>query len=368
MIKRFELMSLGKRISIGIIAWNEAASISRTIESIFEQDILYLESDIISHVQIVCLPNGCTDDTAEQARLAFARFSSNARIPVETIVHEVSIPSKVNAWNVFVHEASDPSADYLVLLDGDVRINDSQSLRSMILSFQLNSEARIVGARTIKHLASKRSFNPLHHISLGASEIRASMPGCFAGCFYCAKADALRAFRLPNVLIGEDVFVGAMIITDYFTQPRNVNRIITAPNASVLFEAYTAPLKVFKNLKRRQVTIAIDAILFDRLWSESTEKMHGGDLLKKWFKEDPDWDQHWVVDQVRRRKWRTSLTYHYRKWFGRLTGMPTLKFTLLIPVAFAAGTLDTIASVAANRSLRRGEIKGLWFTTDTKLD
>lgn len=355
------------RLSIGILAWNEAASIGRTIESIFDQEALRKGTDLIDHVQIVCVPNGCSDDTATKAREAFDHCEPNARVSVATSVHEVARPSKANAWNVFVHEASDPEADYLVLMDGDVRINDPHSLTSMVETLEGNPEARVAGARTIKHLAARRTWNPLHRISLGASEIRATMPGCFAGCFYCARAEALRAFRLPTVLIGEDVFVRATLVTDYFTRPDNTDRILTAPDASVLFEAYTSPRQVFKNLKRRQVTMAIDAILFDRLWAESNEHAHGGTLLKQWAAENPDWDQRWVAEQVRKRRWRTSPTYHYRKWFARLRGMPRLKSLLVAPAALAAGTLDTAASYAANRALRRGEIKGLWFTTETKL-
>lgn len=358
---------IGKRISIGILAWNEAASIGRTIESIFQQDALREAADPIAHVQIICVPNGCSDDTAAKAREAFDRFEARANVPVQTCVHEVTRPSKANAWNVFVHEASDPEADYLVLMDGDVRINDQRSLTSMVRTLEDDPEARVAGARTIKHIAGRRTWNPLHRISLGASEIRATMPGCFAGCFYCARAEALRAFRLPTVLIGEDVFVRATLVTDYFTRPDNTDRIVTAPDASVLFEAYTSPRQVFKNLKRRQVTMAIDAILFDRLWAQSNDQTHGGTLLKQWAAEDPDWDQHWVAEEVRTRRWRTSPTYHYRKWFARLRAMPRLKSLLVAPAALAAGTLDTAASYAANRALRRGEIKGLWFTTETRL-
>ena len=276
-------------------------------------------------------------------------------------VHPIRRASKANAWNVFVHEASDPEAQYLVLMDGDVRIEHPETLASLVRALERDHFASIAGARTLKHIAARRTWNPKHWISLGASEIRRGMPGTFAGCLYCARAKVLRQFRLPNVLIGEDVFVRAMIVTDFFTTPDRPARVITAPEATVRFEAYTSLAQVFKNLKRRAITLAIDGIIFERLWARSTPQRHGGRLLMQWELDDPGWDERLVRSEVRKPRWRRSPTIHLRKWIARLERMALMRSVVLFPAALVAGVFDGLAQYDANRALRRGAIGRGWF-------
>ena len=50
-------------ISMGIVAYNESGSISKMLHSLFQQS-LFTEPDSDMVVEIVVVPNGCTDDTA----------------------------------------------------------------------------------------------------------------------------------------------------------------------------------------------------------------------------------------------------------------------------------------------------------------
>jgi transposase len=281
-------------------------------------------------------------------------------------VIEVERPSKANAWNVFVHQASDQIADYLIFLDGDVQLLGCHALASLISALEDDSRARIAGARTVKHVAGRRSSNPLLPLSLGASEIRREMPGTFAGCLYCGRGEILRQFCLPTVLVGEDVFVRAMIVTDFFRSEDDPALVISVPDAQVGFEAYTTPLTVFRNLKRRALTLAIDAMLFDLLWAESTAVRHAGVLLLDLDREDPDWSDRWIRKEVRKRMWRVDAAFHFRKWFVRVGRLSHRRRVLLWPVAAAAGILDTLAEHAAFRDLRRGSVERGWFETKTE--
>ncbi|MDX1683116.1 MAG: glycosyltransferase, partial [Phycisphaeraceae bacterium] len=268
-------------ISLGILAWNEAASIRETINSILAQSLVQTPPDWLKAFEVICVPNGCTDDTAAVARKALEAGLNQTGERVTGRVHEVAEPSKANAWNVFVHEASADDATALVLMDGDVILDHPDALLNLAQTLQSHPEAKVAGATPIKHLARRRGFNPLHRLSLGASTIRRAMPGTFAGCCYMGRAEALRAFRLPSVLIGEDVFVRAMIVTDFFTRPDDTRRVVRADDASVLFEAYTAPGKVFRNLVRRSVTLAIDSILFAAFWEHADNREHAGNLTHR---------------------------------------------------------------------------------------
>ena len=356
------------RISLGILAWNEASSIGATIDSIFAQRIFHQPPEKLESIEIAVVPNGCTDATAEVAQQALDRAKASIdAVDVRVVVHNIAKPSKANAWNMYVHEVSDPQADFLILMDGDVKIQHPDTLGNMVQALNDHPQANVAGAVPVKHLAMHKTRNMFDWLSLGASEIRREMPGCFAGCLYCTRASILRQFRLPSILIGEDIFVRATIVTDFFTREENMQRVVTAPNATVLFEAYTSPRRIFKNLKRRAVTMAIDAILFSELWDKATPKEHGGALLIRWDREQPGWDRRLLEAKMREEKWRTDFVYHYRKWWERIAKMPKPKALMLIPAVMAAGSLDTAASYAAHRAMRRGEVSGLWFNTRTKL-
>ena len=113
------------RLSVGILAYNEAASIATTIDSIFAQSFFHDVPAEVSAVEVVCVPNGCTDDTAARARAAFDVALAGAPDGrVQCRVVELPRGGKTAAWNEFVHRISDPEADFLLLMDGDVRVGE----------------------------------------------------------------------------------------------------------------------------------------------------------------------------------------------------------------------------------------------------
>ena len=59
-------------VSIGMLAYNEAAGIGKTISSLLAQSV-FREASAAAQVsawEIVVVPNGCTDDTAQVAEVA----------------------------------------------------------------------------------------------------------------------------------------------------------------------------------------------------------------------------------------------------------------------------------------------------------
>ncbi len=67
-------------VSIGILAYNEESSIAGTIESILEQSIVK-DPPPGWQVEIVCVPNGCTDLTAEVAGESLKAMSAGTDEP-----------------------------------------------------------------------------------------------------------------------------------------------------------------------------------------------------------------------------------------------------------------------------------------------
>src|ERR1700693_4491213 len=60
------------RISIAVRAWNEEAVIRRTLESLFEQSLFEELSLRGESCEVLCIPHGCTDRTADIAAAVFA--------------------------------------------------------------------------------------------------------------------------------------------------------------------------------------------------------------------------------------------------------------------------------------------------------
>lgn len=355
------------KISIGILAWNEESSIAATIDSIFDQTLLRTPPAACENIEIICVPNGCSDRTALVAREALNRgIDKVQRSRTTTMTCERQEPSKENAWNHFVHEYSDSEADYLIFVDGDVRIGHPDTLINMVDALERNAQAHISGARTIKHIESKRWKAVSDYISLGASAIRREIPGQFAGCLYCGRAAVLRRFFLPDVLVGEDSFVNAMVNTDLFTRPQGMGRIVTPANASVIFEAYTSVRDVLRNLKRRAVEITINGMLYEELWAQATEETDGGRLMQRWQQQNPNWSSELVRRKIAERgRWIVPTSVIW-KWIRRLRLFPWYKAIGLSPVVIVATIAEATACVAANYSLRRGNAHGLWFETRTR--
>lgn len=354
----------GSKVSIGILAWNEESSISWTVDSVLGQSLLV--SERAEKVEIICVANGCTDATAVRARQALEHVG---RLPlgpeVCCRVEEIATPSKENAWNRFVHEFSQQDADYLVLMDGDAAILHPKSLESMVETLESDPMAHIAGARTVKHIATNPRKSLADRISLGASRIRSARRGEFAGCLYCARTAALRAFRLPDVLVGEDSFIGAMIKTDFFTHPGDPRRIVAAPDATVLFQSYQKVGQVLRNLRRRAVGLTINSMLYDELWSNATPERHGGILLEEWYRGDPEFGRELIRRKVRERGLWVLPPGMVLKWFGRLRELPLKTALFRLPVALVATALQLYACLAANRLIRLGRLENLWFTSHT---
>lgn len=371
------------KISVGILAYNEETAIQQTIASIGEQSII--EDGRAYHLEIICVANGCRDRTAELAGQAIDRLREQRGSWVTGRVEVVERPSKENAWNEFVHRCSSVDSDFLVFMDGDVKLLNRDSLRSMVEALRASPRAYVCGARTVKHLELLERKRWVDRISLSATSMRRHASRQvgrvgFAGCLYAARASACRRFRLPTILRGEDCFLLAMWVTDFFTMPNHghdPSRIVMATDAAVLFEAYTSPTAVLKNLRRRAVEITINSMIYDRLWAESTPREDAGALLLRWSREDPEWEQQLLRDKVKERgrwvppggpflRWISSNGPLWA-WVHRLGGMPWPRKLAYLPVAVIGTAATLYAYMAANRLIRSGKLDNLWFTTATKL-
>src|SRR5438874_7356264 len=107
--------------SIGIIAWNEEEAIQATLESLWQQSLFAQLRRRGLRAEIICVANGCTDRTAELARLFFEKIKDEPlRAAVSCRVVELSERGKNNAWKVYVPSFSAANAARLILMVADI--------------------------------------------------------------------------------------------------------------------------------------------------------------------------------------------------------------------------------------------------------
>jgi glycosyltransferase involved in cell wall biosynthesis len=350
------------RVSIGILAWNEAQTISKTIESLFAQTLFSKNCLHIESLELVCVPNGCTDRTSEVAQETMNKLMTLSFRPnVVCRVCEVTDAGKGNAWNEFVHRISDQGAHYLILMDADVQLIIPETLENMIHALEQNNHASVSTPQRVKHVAIKARKTVCDLISLGVSEIGQSRPAMLAGCLYCARGHLLRRIWLPAGLVGEDAFVCAMLVTSLFTRPTDNTRVIRAPNAAVMFESYTRVRDVYYNLRRRAITRGINAMMYTYLWANVGKiAPDAGMLIKKRNDQDSDWFCKLVRENVSRGSWWIMPRGAIRVRLTAIANLPYNRRVLLLPAACIALVVDALVHISANRVIRRGEIKGIW--------
>lgn len=353
-------ISTSMRISIGILAWNEAQSIASTIESLFQQDLLKSGHNCVEAVEVVCVPNGCTDNTAEVARKAFhASQGPQAEMDVRCVVHELAFADKSNAWNMFVHELSDPSADYLFLMDADVHPRRANVLVSLLDELSRSPSAGVATPMFVKDTALKEGKGVFDQLQLAASRFNQQGPVPLTGGLYCARASALRTIWLPIGLLVEDGFLRAMIVTEQFTREEDPGRIVRVPAAQVVFEGHLSPTALYRHERRIALGTAVNTFLFGHLNAHKTAT-GCGEYIRQRNEKNPKWLAEVVETRVRdSRLWSVPRSLLLRRWNG-LAKMPLLRALRSLPMGVAASLFDLPILLSVNRALRTGTFWRAW--------
>jgi glycosyltransferase involved in cell wall biosynthesis len=349
------------KIALGILAWNEETTIARTIESICSQSLLASADAENISIEIVCVPNGCTDATASVARSALRKYLGKiGQQAISWQVINLEEPGKTNAWMRLIHEFSEQSTDFVIMVDADVQFLDVDALSSLIEGLQDHPGALVASGIPIKDISLKQRKTWFDRISVSATEmIKTASYTYIVGMLYCARGEFIRRIYMPRGMIGEDAFLMRMTVTDLFTSPANFDRVIHPPKARFLFEAYKNLGVLFRQHKRRAVTRVINLMLFEYLESNSGA-MGAGALIEKNNRENPLWYQELVRAKIHDRGWwvvGTSFISNRIFQIGRL-GFPG--FIPKLPAAIIGTIEDGFVYAAANRALKKGKIGSLW--------
>jgi glycosyltransferase involved in cell wall biosynthesis len=364
-------------VSLGIIAWNEENAIGAAIESLFRQKSFFDHLQAANkNLELICLANGCTDNTASKARDLFQKHAQLLQ-PLGTgfawKVVELAERGKLNAWNQFVRHISAAEAQYLFLMDADIVVHEPETLKNMLAALETEPRASVSVDRPCKDLAFKARRSVRERVSLTASGATAAAPAQLCAQLYCIRASIARNIYLPKDLSAcEDGFIKALVCTDFLKHEVLPERICVADRAAHTFEAYTSIPAILRNQKRQVIGQAIVHILVDkelpRLLLMSTHRganEPGGtvaknagelaDILERKDVEDPTWLKRLIAEHLRETRffWRLYPGL-LRQPFAKLKRLNFARRVLYFPVAILNSVVLFFASLAARRALKSG--------------
>ena len=356
------------KISIGILAWNEASSIRSTIHSVFSQSLISNLRETGHRVEIICVPNGCTDNTAlaaQGAMLAAAEKLSNQE-NLRWRVHELKQPGKTNAWNVFIHELIDPQADVIFMVDADIQIYMPDTLSNMLTKLMQNPQAFICTDLPVKHIVFKQHYSLLDQISMHTARINQSASGQLCGQLYCARAAWLRRLWIPEGIIVEDGFIKKMAVSNFLTEPEDAaRRLVIAETASHVFEAYTRLPDVLATHRRQIAGYVIHRWIWEYLQEHQSEAPDAAALIENLNRTAPGWSRRLIADKIKTRDYIRIYRILIATRFIRFRGFSSPKKAAYAPLLAIHILLDSIQFLSALNMLCRGKLQKVWRDTRT---
>lgn len=341
------------RISIGILAHNEASRIAPTIRSLCEQTLLAQGRPDIEAVEVLCLANGCTDATARVAAQEFARSSrilGNDRLEFRVV--EIEIGDRANCWNVFIGEASDRAADYLIQLDADIEIHGPDALWNMVRALEENPDKLVATAAVMKHTAYQRERSFVDRLSLAASENVQRSRESTSGCLSCIRSGIARDLVMPTGMMGTDHFLNHMILSRGFRTRDFLRPFVRASDAVAVFRTYTSLKGVLHHQRRRMIASTMNWLLFPHLYRMG-EQQDVAEYIRRMNRLDPGWVSDLLRRTASRRGWwvlpRSSFPNRFR-WVVDARGLRRVRAAV---IAVLATGVDLLSAVRANLAFHR---------------
>jgi glycosyltransferase involved in cell wall biosynthesis len=342
-----------KKISIGVLAYNEADSIATTLCSLFEQSIFQSATSGME-IEVIVVPNGCTDQTAEISRQELGKLvATTANRAVSVQVCQVQEAGKPNAWNLYVHQFSKPSVDYLFLMDADIQFLEPTTLSSMIETLEQNAQAWVSVDKLVKDVALKPNKNLMEKLSVAVSGVSGAKSVWICGQLYCGRAEVLRKIWMPKGVLVEDGFLWTMIVTDRFTSPEVLDRVVRADAASHVFEAYTQISSLLSHEVRQVVGNTINDTVYADLRSSHNSHKDAGATIALRNQEDPLWLDKLLATRIRHSGWWAVPSDLVLRRFIGITKKPLPKLVIFLPISILAFCVDFLVCIRANHQLQK---------------
>ncbi len=342
-------------VCIGILARNEAERIGALIADLSAQTLCSFGAH---RCRLIVVANGCTDGTADAARAAFAG-SDLAAMGVEMEVHELTRPGKSNAWNVLVHDIVPPDTDFVIFLDGDIRIPKSDTL-GLVLNQLIGTPNAVVAIdESVKDLSLQRPASVTEWLIRAGTGTANETRTAIAGALYCVRYPALRPIWLPIGLPGEDGFLRAMLLTSSFTHAEALDRIVFTEQAYHVFESIRTFKGVVAHNVRLAIGTAINILLFGHLRKVRDEGEDLGDYIRERNLGNPDWINELVKERLKTNYFPLERRFVLRR-LRRARRQSIRQLPRYLPVAMVGTLFDLVVFLKATGLMRRGAGAGYW--------
>lgn len=343
-------MSDPSKVSIGIIAHNEAWNIGALLEDLLQQTILD-RPDLA--VEVIVIANGCTDDTVEIAEAVL----SSGKISHFRVVRE-EIPSKTNAWNLFVHEEQAEDVVFTVLADADIRISQPDLIEKFVDHITANDDVNVtLGASRKIFKKTERSglFQSIRKALAGA--ITHSGPG-FCGQLYCARASEIRKIVLPAGILSQDGFLRAMFLTSGLTTPERFNHIQVLPGCFHLHPDYASVSSLFRYEKRQAIGTAVYRVIYAKMNTMKASYSDRMAEIRRLNATDPDWVKALLSAKIESGERLISPRYIFRS-VNAIRHRQGWRKLVSIPLALLVLPFDMLVCWRAEQELQAGAIGSL---------
>ncbi|MGL5135306.1 MAG: hypothetical protein ACRC78_22485, partial [Planktothrix sp.] len=154
-------------------------------------------------------------------------------------------------------------------------------------------------------------------------------------------------------------FLYSMITTNGFKEAENPERVIQAPSASHIFEAYTS----ISSLLRHQKWLMIGQIvgqLVSKFFLNHADQEDIGRMIKDKNAENPLWLDEMVQTMITDKGWWLIPNAILTRRFESLANKSFFKAILFFPLACVAFAVDLWVAFQANSALHNGDALGHW--------
>jgi glycosyltransferase involved in cell wall biosynthesis len=354
-------------LSIGILAWNEEESIRPMLESLLRQSVFRYLAARGEGCEIICLANGCTDETVAAAAGTIAQTKARGLLPRGTTawVEDIREPGRNNAWNRFVHEFSARESRYICLMDADILLNQAHTLEILLREMESNSHLDAVSDCPMKDIRLKERPSVRERLSMATSDMTESIEGRLNGMLYMMRSPIARNLYLPRDLVAnDDGFFKAAICTDFFTRPLDRSKVLSVGGARHLYKPYLLLREILNNQKRQMIGQTTVHVLIEYLKGRpEAERTHVGATLRRNDEADPDWLRRLIDAHIARTRhfWLLFPGILGFRW-SRLRRMHGMRRVTHLPACVAGFVVTLVACWEASRFLHRG-ITSYWPKT-----
>ena len=276
---------------------------------------------------------------------------------VEGHIHEIALGNKINAWNCYVHEFSDPDADFYFIMDGDIVIAQKESLSNMLATLQNDSHISIATS-TPKKSFPKHCKNPMAFLLSITGEITRKQPSQLTGHLYGSRGSFLRNIHMPLGLMIEDGFIKTMAVTQFMTESVNHSKIERVTGAVHQFKPYLKIRDIYHHQVRQAVGQTFNYILHQWLETRVSFEQHAGNIIELMNRDNPRWFQLCIQKHVSNSSYWVLYPNAFKARFQKLKHLSWLKRIAYFPISFAFFLVDLVILFSANRKIKSGKLEG----------